>query len=146
MCFQWNIRFGRPWGFQTLRAWRYLLECHSNWCLKGWIHTRSFRDPRGWVRSLLCFAQSFWEAFNLCFITWGSSDAAVVGDIWQAGEDLVHLCPFSCLIFCCSAFECHVYLHSFVFDFCVVLKLCEHFSFSESFAHNSWYLFMKEAC
>jgi len=39
------------------------------------------------------------------------------------GKDLVYLCPFSCLTYCCISFECRVYLHSFVFDFCVVLKL-----------------------
>lgn len=39
------------------------------------------------------------------------------------GKDLLHLCPFSCLIYCSIGFECHVYLHSFVFDFCVVLQL-----------------------
>lgn len=39
------------------------------------------------------------------------------------GKHLVHICPFACLIYCCICFECHVYSHSFVFDFCVVLKL-----------------------
>lgn len=41
-----KTRFGHPRGFQTLMAWRYLLECHSihlrwwkrNWCLNRCIH------------------------------------------------------------------------------------------------------------
>lgn len=88
-------RLGHHWGFQTLMAGRFLLECHSlhlrwwnrNWCLKGWIH--SLRDLPGWVCclscSLLSLSSEFWET-HLYFSTWGSCDSAVLGDAWNAGE------------------------------------------------------------
>lgn len=85
----------------------------SEICLAGFAVCHAFCFP---------FAQSFGKIFHLCFSTWGSCNTAVLGDTWNAAETPSTPLPFS-LIYCCICFECHVYSHSFEFDFCVVLKL-----------------------